>query len=288
MMQYMSKWVQDLGHKQHEVLSRLSKEQVRNHKNIRLGGEGGTPAAQGSYAYNAAHNVQHQIGGYVNTIPGVQQVQGVFHSVSAFGQARDGPPVGPGGQGAGSGYHPPAGPPPGSAPAPMPVSALGEAASYYGGGSGSSQPPPPPVRHDTRPGFPDAAPSGAPSFPSYGGGYGDNSPHAQQGYAPSYASPPPGGPPSFPNASSYPGQGQQQHHHHGPPPGPPGGGYGMPSYGGGPPAFPGADVPGGPPGFPNAGAYAPPPGPPPPFPGGGGGSYYGGYQSPPGPPPGGW
>lgn len=68
-MEYMQKWVQGLGHKQNEIINRLSKDAVRNHRNIRLAGEGGPAAAQGTYAANATHQTQQNIQGYVNQIP---------------------------------------------------------------------------------------------------------------------------------------------------------------------------------------------------------------------------
>jgi len=268
MMQHMRNWVQSLGHKQHEILHRLTKEQVRNHKNVRLGGEGGQSSAEGTAAYNAGSNAQHQVQGYINNIPGVHQAQGVmnFFSGPNTGFSREGG----GAEAPGPGYAPPAGPPPGHhQSAPLPLS--GEAGGYYGRHGDTHTPSyqqqeqghaPPPVRHETRPDFP-AAPSfpGAPTFsfpPSQDQEYHH---HSQAGYAPSYSSPPPGQM-GFPGASDYSSYSSPP-----PPPfpGPPGpGGYGMP--GGGPsfPSYPGTSSP-----------YAAPPGPPPSFPG----------AAPPGPPP---
>ena len=91
----MQKWVQGLGHRQQEVLSRLSKESVREHQNIRLAGEGGPPAAQGSYAQNAGIQAQHDIANYVSGIPVVGQAAGFLGKVSGSGSQ-------PGQQGGGS------------------------------------------------------------------------------------------------------------------------------------------------------------------------------------------
>ena len=81
MLEYMQTWVQSLGHQQHEVIRRLSKEAVRNHENIRLGSTQAGPA-QGSQAQQAGVQAQHKIYGYANQIPGVQQ------ATAAFGQAQ--------------------------------------------------------------------------------------------------------------------------------------------------------------------------------------------------------
>ncbi|KAH7920181.1 Het-C-domain-containing protein [Leucogyrophana mollusca] len=285
MMQYMNTWVQGLGNKRTETLNRLSKESVRSHQNIRLAGEGGPPAAQGSYAYNQGTQMQQNLQGYAAQIPGVSQAQSLLGRVSGGppGSRRDVPSPGPFGRPTGtpppstshqhSHYH---GPPP---------PATGEAASYYsetvsvpGGRTSSYQstttyatpgaayappsgPPPsgfaPPNSSYAPPGrgeppFPGAnspyASSNAPSYSSPPPG--PSFPGAQGGYAPQGGFPPPAGPPgSFPSPGGPPG-----HHHHG---GPPHGGH--PPHGGPPggPGFPDAHAYGGqPPQFPS---YPPPP-----------------------------
>ena len=85
MMEYMQKWVQGLANKQHEILNRLSKESVRNHQNIRLAGEGGAPAAQGTFAQNAGVQAQHDISGYVSQIPVVGQATSLVGKISGSG-----------------------------------------------------------------------------------------------------------------------------------------------------------------------------------------------------------
>ncbi|KAJ3775032.1 heterokaryon incompatibility protein Het-C-domain-containing protein [Lentinula raphanica] len=262
MLQYMRTWVQQLGHRQHATLSRLTKNAVRNHENIRLAGDGGAAAAQGTYAYNEGLQVQHNLQGYVNQIPGVSQAQSLLGKFDG-GNRRDSPGTSLGGSpypGLG------ASPPPQQYP-PAPPSMSGESASYYGSGLGHA-----PAIPDSGPHY--APPSGPPT----------------SGYAPSYSSPPssfpdsapsfPGGPPSFPGAPPpFPGSGEHGHHghqphHYAPPSGPPPGGFGPPGgppgpdfpvstpYGppGGGPSFPGAD----PyrqqgPEFPNAAPHFPPP-----------------------------
>ncbi|EJD48317.1 Het-C-domain-containing protein [Auricularia subglabra TFB-10046 SS5] len=291
MMQYMRTWVQGYGHKQHEMLSRLTKESVRNHNNIRLAGDpGGAPtvpgaSTQGSYtgANNAAHSAQGYIQGYVNQIPGVHQAQSLFNAFPGAGQRRDTQapsfPGGPGGHTPGHSHsESQSGPPPVTQGPPPPTT--GEAASFFGGGAAPGSPPQghgspygppsgPPPGHGSSPYAPPGGPP--PSFPggpgpSYPGGPGPSFPG---GPSPSF----PGGPsPSFPGGPgpSFPG---------GPSPPPfPGGPGGFPNPSFTPPG--GYPPPGGPPGgfpapgFPGASPYGPPAGSPPGFPGAAPGSQY--------------
>jgi len=244
MMQYMQTWANGLGARKHSVIQRLSKNAVRNHENVRQAGEGGTPAAEGTFAANQAHQFQHQVAGYAQQhIPGASQAQALFGGGHHQGQGRD---MSGGG---------------------------GQASSYYGAGNeGHAQ-----LHGSGTPSQPSYG-SGPPSFPgspSYGAPSG---PPPSTGYNPSYA-PPPGGP-SFPGeAPSFPGAPGE---YGAPPPGGYGGGFPggpPPQFPGGPaPQFPGAApaFPGGPsPGFPGADPYTSPPQ----FPGG-----PGQYQPPSGPP----
>ncbi|TDL18750.1 Het-C-domain-containing protein [Rickenella mellea] len=281
MMQYMRDWVGGLRHTQHTILERLSKEAVRNHRNIRLGGEGGENPATGGASYNAALNAQNKISGYVNQIPGVHQAQSIMNVFSGPpGSFRDAPGM------TGAGYAPPPGPPTGNFE-PLPSS--GEAASFYQSGTpsyGTPSGPPPPVRHDSRPPFPSEPQSsyggGPPPMPSYPQSPPIGTPQhgqgPQSGYTPSYAppsfpgSPGGGGPGGFPSPDvPYSGS---PHGGYAPPPGPPS----FPSPGGPPPGPPGQ------PQFPGSSPYGAPPGAPPQFPGAPG------YYHPPygGPPTGGW
>ncbi|KAK7437930.1 hypothetical protein VKT23_018365 [Stygiomarasmius scandens] len=231
MMQAMHAWVQGLGGKQHETIGRLSKENVRNHKNIRLAGDGGVPEAQGSYAYNQGQQASQGLQNYISGIPGVSQAQSFLGGHGGHGVGRDAPgSSGPGfpgvshghGHGGHSGSY-------GSSPVPS----TGEASSFYGSNSSSGAPP--------FPGQSSYAPPGGapPSFPG--------APH-HDGYTPSYSTSSPT--PSFPSAQ--PGGGEWGGYA---PPGPPGpGGFAPPP--GAAPGFPGASpfgAPGGgPPGFPDA------------------------------------
>ncbi|CDO70379.1 hypothetical protein BN946_scf184999.g19 [Trametes cinnabarina] len=298
MLDFMRNWVQGLGGQQHEVLGRLTKDAVRNHKNIRLAGSAGGPAPSG-YAHNAGVQAQHQISGYINQVPGVAQAQSLMGKISSvgggvgsgslpFGQASSFFNQFTGGQGGrreggyehgpgGAPGHP--GTPSGVAQASSPIPTSGQAASYYG--AGQSQPSghvqPPPVPTSTYPGqaggasFPSPSGPPPPHTPVHGhghhghahgapGGYPEPSP--APGYSPSYASPPAPAPYGFPQADSgYPGQSTY--------PGQAGGGYPPSSYGGPPPltgppggyGFP-APAPG-PHGHGHHHAHHPPGGPPP-------------------------
>ncbi|KAL1744889.1 heterokaryon incompatibility protein Het-C-domain-containing protein [Schizophyllum fasciatum] len=269
MMKTMHNWFSQMRQdRQQTILQRLSKQSVRDHKNIRLQGEGGKPEAVGSYAYNEGTAAQNALLGYAQGIPGVSQattfvnqVQGAF---KPSGPGRDAPGEASayyGGGAQSSGFQPPSGPPPGHD-------------GGYGGGGSSYTPPSGP-------------PPGA-SFPSA---------PSHAGYTPSYASPPP---PSdglgFPGGSSYPGAptpgfpggpGGSSY------PGGPGSGYpggpGESSYPGGPGGFapPSMGFPGGPPGGPGFPGGPPPggfPGGPPGGPGFPGANPYGGGSSYPGAP----
>ncbi|KAF9458963.1 heterokaryon incompatibility protein Het-C-domain-containing protein [Collybia nuda] len=257
MIQCMHNWVKGLGKREKQILQRLTKNAVRNHENIRAAGDGGKPAAQGTYAEAQGLQFQHTLQGYATQIPGVSQAQQIFGS--GGGGRRDGAPGAPGAYSgvAPGGYSGPA--------QSAPPSSTGQAASYYNEGAKPPSAPsysagaptssytptyappagPPPSFSGSTPSFPGSAPPHAPAAPSHSG--------YTPSYAPSYSSPPP----SFPGgASSFPG---------GPPPSFPGGP--SPSFPGGPPSFPG-----GPGGGHDQGGY---------------GAHQGGYGPPPGPPPGG-
>ena len=129
MLDYMRRWVSELGHQQHEVLRRLTKQAVRNHENTRLGSKpSSSNPAQGSYAHNAGVQTQHQLQGYVSQIPGVAQTQSAFGSAqNMFGQAQAFMGKFNGGQSSfGVGREAGMPPPP----------STGEAASFYGTGGG--------------------------------------------------------------------------------------------------------------------------------------------------------
>ncbi|CAA7264296.1 unnamed protein product [Cyclocybe aegerita] len=186
MLQCMRDWFSKSSGQQ-SVLQRLSKNAVRNHENIRLAGEGGAPAAQGSYAQGQAHQFQAYLG---QNVPGFSQAQSLF---GGAGNAKDGPGgMGPGAMPPHTHGHGPTSPQP-------PIG--GQAASYYnsgpggdggggrGGGSGyapsygggssysarvpsPSSPPPPPPRPGYSPSYAPTYPSPPPGPPSHGTGMG--------------------------------------------------------------------------------------------------------------------
>jgi hypothetical protein len=271
MLQCVHEWVRSLGQRQHQLLGRLTKQAVRNHENIRMQGEGGHAAAEGTAAYTAGLQAQHDIQGYISQqagrIPGVTQAQGIFNH-----------------------FTPPAGPPPGmrrdlgsgagertdfpgmsvASPAQTPAFP-GSSSSYHQSsysGHESSYP-----SHET------SYPGQETSYP--GQGYQSPSgPPPPSGYAPAY-NPSYGGPPE--PSAPYPGYG-----------GGGGGGVNMPDAGGfagpggfgAPGGFPSPHGHGGyggfpsPPGPPQGGfpsPFAPPQGPPPQFPGASNQPPYHGY-----------
>lgn len=195
MMKYMYTWINGLGTRQHSILGRLTKQAVRDHKNVRLGGEGGHGGADGSFGQNFGHQAQADIAGYLHHIPGVAQVQSFTN--------RSGDPSVPnvyapsgGGQGT---YASPYAPSGSSAYAP----------SYGGGGSGTgpSMPGLPTIPGLTLPGISSVGgmmremPDQSISEPTYPGSsstsvtYGARPEQSSSPYAPSYA-PPAGGPQS--------------------------------------------------------------------------------------------
>ncbi|KAF8800551.1 Het-C-domain-containing protein [Phlegmacium glaucopus] len=262
MMQCVRDWLSRVP-SQHSVLQRLSKESVKNHQNVRREGEGGAPAAQGSFAEGQAHQLQHSVSDYAQSVvPGVGMFTGGHgHSKGtgvgggagyppgapsgypqAGGHQYGGPPSGgpgyPGGPMGGGGHQH------GGAP-PM----AGQSSSYYnenkppgggGGGYGSTSmytpsaavPPLPhsghsgPAQHHSGSTQPHHA---GPPQPQHGG--------YTPSYAPSYGNTP-NAPPSFPGSGpSFPGQGDDGFSS----PGGPGLSFpdsNAPSFPGGPPSFP--------------------------------------------------
>jgi hypothetical protein len=284
----MHSWANGLGHRQRQILQRLTKNSVRNHENIRLSGEGGASAAQGTYAQQQGSQVQNTLLGYVNQVPGASAVNSVL-GVKPTRPQRDGIGGEGGGGQAASFYGTEATVQTTSYGAPQGGGA-GEAASFYGATSVQTnsyappQGPPPPSSYGSPLSSSYAPPSGPPpssyappgnpppSFP----GSSPAQPPQTSGYAPSYA-------PSY----TTPVHGSESHRS--PSIGMPdalftgghAGHYAGPG-GGGAPSFPAMPSPG-----PSASPYGSTS--PPSFPGSGGyGSSQGGsgYGPPQGPPPG--
>ncbi|KAG6827329.1 hypothetical protein H0H92_012203 [Tricholoma furcatifolium] len=272
MLQEMYTWVNQLGARSNTIIQRLSKDSVRNHQNIRLVGEGGASAAEGTFAQTEGLQVQHAVFGFANQIPGVAQASHLMNAVGGAGGRKDGPgggygerPAPPGTAGQGGSYY-------GGAPTANPSPGAATQHSHYGPPSG------PPPTGSTRPsGPPSSSGYGPPSGPPSSSGYGPPSgPPPSSGYAPPSGPPPSGHAPSFPGHSGYaPSYDPQPHAGYTPSCGPP---ASFPSAGPGP-SFPGASpaaFPGGqgpPPSFPGAMPSFPDAhpggGPPPSFPGAG-------------------
>ncbi|KIL59439.1 hypothetical protein M378DRAFT_26963 [Amanita muscaria Koide BX008] len=70
MLQCMHSWVNELGNKRQSIISRLTKDQVRSHRNIRGASEGGPATSQDTFAAAQAHSVQQQISSFAQNIPG--------------------------------------------------------------------------------------------------------------------------------------------------------------------------------------------------------------------------
>jgi hypothetical protein len=236
MLQSVRDWLSKSPN-QRSVIQRLNKDSVRNHRNLRIEGEGGTPASQGSFAEQEGHQLQHTVMG---RIPGVGLFTGNAKGVEG---GSPGYPIGLGGYPQGGGQQH------GGLPGPpgYPGRPMGEGHQHGGGGQHGGLPGPPgypggPMGGGHQHGGggygststytpPSAAPSHVTTFPISGGGPpqlpsphaahhhpGSTGPHTQHG---GYA------PPSFPSGSPFPGPGQ--------------GGDGFSFPGSGAPSFPGGD-----------------------------------------------
>lgn len=86
MLDYMKSWVQDLGPNQRTILAHLSKESVRAHNNTRGSQGGGTSASQAQ-----PMQVQQNIQGFIQGIPGVPQMLGLNTAGRATGIGREVP-----------------------------------------------------------------------------------------------------------------------------------------------------------------------------------------------------
>jgi len=222
----MSAWLQALGHQQSMILARLSKQAVRDHKNVRLGGEGESHSTSTTSAGSQS--------GFLQGIPSLAQAQGLYNQFGGGSGGRRGAnepygSYGPGGA-RGSGTGPEAGPPavpaysrPGGGQADNSYghhhSVLSQPhTSSYPGGPSSDAPPHSPGSHHGRghghepsygftPPQPGFAASGQSSYLPPGSSYTE----------PGIPSPYTGGPPNTSGShypgSSYPGQsylGQQE------------------------------------------------------------------------------
>lgn len=271
----MHEWLQKLGNRQQSIIFRLNKNAVRNHENVREGGEGGAPASEGSFAANQAHSFQQSMASYASqNVPGAQTII----NATGFGMNRGRAKGESGGGGS-----------------------VSEGGAYYleSGGGTSSFAPPPGSSLQNPSSYSYHSPSHEyPSAPV-------SVPMQYDGYSPSYVSPSsPMSAPELPGRSGFtgfPGSDEPQVVHgfpapSGPPPGFPGGD--RPTYGHNDSGFghqgiaagsmfpvPSGDSFGLPEPF-NGGGFHPPEGPPPGFPSSGHGYGYPPYPPPPQGPPG--
>ena len=186
-MRHMYTWINGIGEsRKRSTLERLRKEAVRDHKNIRLSGEGGVGGAEGSTGQNYGHQAQAAVQGYIQNLPGLGGGRSSDSHPSAFAPSYDaGFPNIPGIPGqlpnlfSGSGF--------GNREAPedAPLQPSPYAPSYppaqpsYDDGSYRSIPPEPSLDQPTTYAQP-YAPSYTPDYPEPPGG----------GYQPSYDTPP--------------------------------------------------------------------------------------------------
>ena len=191
-MKHMYTWINGLGEsRKRSTLERLRKEAVRDHRNIRLSGEGGAGGAEGSTGQNYGHQAQASIQGYVQNLTGLGGGRPSGSHSSSFA-----PSFGGGGSGGfpnipgipgqlpnlfgGSGFGNREGPQDAlSQPSPYASSYAPPQPSYDDGAYRSGPPEPGPDRSSTY--ASPYAPSYAPSYPGPSGG----------GYQPSYGQPPP-------------------------------------------------------------------------------------------------
>ena len=212
MLAGLNGWLQSLGHNQGEILARLSKQAVRDHKNVRPGGSGATaPPSQGSFSANAGAQTQGNISNYLQgKIPGVSQAQGLYNQFGGGSGYRRGG-IEPDVPGASMDHMPGAEtfPPPPSGP----MSSGGPSQPYSSYSSGPA--PSLPQEHTRPPQYPDS---------HYGSAYGYQPPTQS-----SYGGASEGPPYSLPD-SSYPDPGLPSQYPGGPPPGSSGPSYPGSSY----------------------------------------------------------
>lgn len=220
MLQAVRDWFNSVPDKW-SIMTRLSKNSVRMHENVRLSGEGGTNKTEGTFAQGQAHQFQQSLGqkiplfgtalnlaqGNTKELPGFPP-PAPFPALPALPPLPPLPPA-PTLDFPGHGF-PPQFPPSATSYAPPP----GPPPTSYAPPPG----PPPQQSHYHAPNHSGYAPSYEPATygqpPNFGGGYGTSSPtqesHAfpgMQGFAP------PGPPPSFPQYDGPPQQQQYPHHH---------------------------------------------------------------------------
>lgn len=136
MMQYMHTWLNSHGHQKEAILSRLTRDAVRNHRNIRASGDN---VGAGNYVGGAGHeagiNAQNKISGYLNQIPVVQQATSIMNTIGVGGSENTRRDTFSTSSLTSERFSPPSLPPPGTGTTYVPpFTGTGEAASYYSSG----------------------------------------------------------------------------------------------------------------------------------------------------------
>ncbi|GJJ14848.1 hypothetical protein Clacol_009116 [Clathrus columnatus] len=85
MLEYMRTWLNSHGHQKDFILSRLTKDAVRNHRNIRASSDNhGATYVEGA-GHDAGIDAQNKLSGYLNQIPVIQQATSVMNTVGIGG-----------------------------------------------------------------------------------------------------------------------------------------------------------------------------------------------------------
>ncbi len=185
----LNAWLQTQGHQQSTILARLSKQAVRDHRNVRLGGAG---ASQSTSTTSAGPQ-----SGFLQGVPGIGQAQGLYNQSSGgSGGRRDAnEPYGSYGPGT-------IGPGPGPEARPPAVSVYsrpggGQTDNYYGGV--------PPFSSQPYTSYPGGPSSDAPPLQQSHSPRPPPSPSSHHGHGRTYGSAPPTQPvyAAAPEQSSY-------------------------------------------------------------------------------------
>lgn len=188
MLGCMSAWLQALTHQQSTVLARLSKQAVRDHKNVRLGGEGASHSTSTTSAGSQP--------GFLQGIPSLAQAQGLYNQFGGGSGGRRGANEPSGSYGPEGTIGSGTGPGAGSPAVPVYARPGGQADNFYGdarpflsqpytssypGGPSSDVPPHSPGSQPYTSSYPGGPSSDAPP----------HSPGSHHGHRPTYGFPPP-------------------------------------------------------------------------------------------------
>ena len=214
----MQTWLNSHGHGQHEIIRNLTKDSVRNHRNVRAAGDDSRPPHTGGVGHDAGIQAQTSFQGYLHNVPGVQQASSLM-STFGMGSRSDERREATTTHSAADSYHAQSG------NHAAPLVASGNASAFYDSGyglPGDGAPSFPSAQyrshlhhhsssqgHDVHsfPGASPALPSANSSLPSESAGYNGtlgsyfSSPDSGPVYAHSYAPPQGPPPPTFPSVS---------------------------------------------------------------------------------------